>query len=80
MADDEQPKRFIGRDWTEQASYTWEMEPGDTVSECHYCGPFWRASVERDSDARFGLVLREWHTHDCPVIAEVPPSEPESEA
>lgn len=48
--------------------FTWELSPGEHVFECHDCGPLGMV-VEADPSAQYGLVLREQHFKDCPVMA-----------
>lgn len=60
-----------GVEWFERPSFVWPLEPGEEIYQCSYCGPFWRAAIERADDAPFGLLLREWHDESCPVYIEV---------
>lgn len=57
------------QDDRESASFAWELLPGEEVHQCPDCGPL-RRVVEADPDARYGLVLREWHTPDCILASE----------
>ena len=53
-------------------SYTWSPDAGDSIQECRYCMR-WIAVIEEvvpNWYAPFGIVIREFHSPECPVLGE----------